>query len=99
MIREFKEETGLDVEPLNVISTYENFWNWDNKKCHQLCIYYRLKMKYERQELIPNPDTNNTKYVWVDLKELTTIKLYPLGVAELIINHVVDNIQTKSRTE
>ena len=48
-------------------------------------------MKDETQELIPNPDTNDTKYVWVDLKELTNIKLYPLGVAELIINDVVDN--------
>ena len=91
VIREFKEETGFDVEPLNVISTYENFWNWDDKKCHQLCIFYRLKMKDETQELIPNPDTNDTKYVWVDLKELANIKLYPHGVAELIINHVVDN--------
>ena len=91
VMREFKEETSFDVEPINVISTFENFWNWDDKKCHQLCIYYRLKMKDETQELIPNPDTNDTKYVWVDLKELTNIKLYPLGVAELIINDVVDN--------
>ena len=91
VVREFKEETSFDVEPLNVISTFENFWNWDDKKRHQLCIYYRLKMKDETQELIPNPDTNDTKYVWVDLKELTNIKLYPLGVAELIINDVVDN--------
>ena len=91
IIREFKEETGLDVEPLNVISTYENFWKWDDKKCHQMYIIYKLKMKDETQELIPNPDTNDTKYVWVDLKELTTIKLYPLGVAELIIDKKINN--------
>ena len=90
IIREFKEETGLDVEPLNVISTYENFWKWGDKNCHQLCIYYRLKMINENQELIPNPDTNDTKYVWVDLKELRNIKLYPLGIAGLIISDVVD---------
>ena len=91
VVREFKEETGFDVEPLNVISTYENFWKWDDKNCHQLCIFYRLKMIDEAQELIPNPDTNQTKFIWVDLKKITNIKLYPLGVAELIINDVVDN--------
>ena len=91
VVREFKEETGFDVEPLNVISTYENFWNWDDKKCHQLCIFYRLKMKDETQELVPNPDTNEAKYVWVNLKQLNDIKLYPLGIAKLILNQVVDN--------
>ena len=91
VIREFKEETGLDVEPLNVISTYENFWNWDDKKCHQLCIFYRLKLKDESQELIPNPDTKETKYVLVSLNDLSKIKLYPLGVAKLINEQVIDN--------
>ena len=91
VIREFKEETGIDVEPINVISTYENFWNWDGKKCHQLCIYYRLNMKDDTQELIARPDTNDTKYVWVSLNDLSNIKLYPLGIAKLIIDEVVDS--------
>lgn len=91
IIREFKEETGFDVEPINVISTYENFWSWDGKKCHQLCIYYRLNMKDETQELISCPDTDDTKFVWVDLEELNNIKLYPLGIAKLITNQTINN--------
>lgn len=91
VIREFKEETGFDVEPINVISTHENFWNWDGKKCHQLCIYYKLNMKDEIQELISCPDTSDTKFVWVDLEELNNIKLYPLGIAKLITEKVVNN--------
>lgn len=91
VIREFKEETGFDVEPINVISTYENFWSWDSKKCHQLCIFYRVNLKDETQELISCPDTNEPKFVWVDLEELNNIKLYPLGIAKLITNQVVNN--------
>ena len=91
IIREFKEETGLDVELLNVVSTYENFWNWDNKKCHQLCIFFRLKMKDERQELISNPDNNDTTYIWVELNEIANIKLYPKGIAKLILDNTIDN--------
>ena len=90
IVREFKEETGFDVTPLNVISTYENFWKWDEKYCHQLCIYYRLKMINEKQELIPNPDTNDTKFVWLELKELKNINLYPIGLSDQILNNIID---------
>ena len=91
VIREFKEETGFDVETINVISTYENFFSWDDKKCHQLCIYYKLNMKDETQELIACPDTDDTKFMWVDLEKLNNIKLYPLGIAKLITNQTVNN--------
>lgn len=63
IIREFKEETGFDVEVVKVISTFEYFWKWSDKKAHQLCIYSRLIMINENQELVPNPHTSNTKYV------------------------------------
>ena len=91
IIREFKEETGFDVEPINVISTFENYWNWDNKRCHQLCIFYRLKIKGENQELIPNPDDKRIKFVWISLNDLANVKLYPLGIAKLITDQIVDN--------
>lgn len=91
IIREFKEETGLDVKPINVISTYENFWKWDDKECHQLCIYYRLKLINENQELVPNPDTKETKFVWLKIEELKNINLYPIGISDQIINSVIDN--------
>jgi ADP-ribose pyrophosphatase YjhB (NUDIX family) len=90
IIREFKEETGLDVEPLNVISTYENFWKWDNKDCHQLCIYYKLKMVDETQELVPNPDTKGIEYVWLELEKLKSINLYPVGISVQILDNITD---------
>lgn len=91
IIREFKEETGLDVEPLNVISTYENFWKWDNKDCHQLCIYYKLKIVDEMKELVPNPDTKDTKFIWFELKDLKNINLYPIGISDQILNNITDD--------
>lgn len=91
IVREFKEETGLDVEVINVISTYENFYKWDEKNCHQLCIYYRLKMINENQELVPNPDTKDTKYIWFELKDLKNINLYPVGISDQILNNITDN--------
>ena len=91
IIREFKEETGFDVEPLYVTSTYENFWKWGDKDCHQLCIFYRLKMIDEKQELIPHPDTKETKFVWFDLEEIKNISLYPKGIADQILSNMIDD--------
>ena len=91
IIREFEEETGLDVQPLNVISTYENFWKWGDKNCHQLCIFYKLKMIDENQQLVIKPDTSDIKYVWVELQHIKTIDLYPKGIADQIINDSIDS--------
>lgn len=90
IIREFKEETGFDVSALDVISTYENFWKWNKKNCHQLCIFYRLKMVNENQELTPNPDTNDTRFIWLELEELKSINLYPIGISAQILNNITD---------
>ena len=90
IIREFKEETGLDVEPLNVISTYENFWKWDDKDCHQLCIFYKLKMVDETKELVPNPDTPDTKFIWLELEKLKSINLSPIGISDQILNNIIN---------
>ena len=91
IIREFKEETGFDVEPTNVMSTFENFFKLNNKNCHQLCIYYRLKMVDESQQLTPHPGTKDIEFVWMDLKELKNIQLYPIGLADQIISNVINN--------
>ena len=44
----------------------------------------------EKQELVPNPDTKETKYIWLELKELKNIKLYPIGISAQILNNVTD---------
>ena len=33
---------------------------------------------------------NGTAFVWLDLKELKDITLYPIGIGEQILNDVVD---------
>ncbi len=91
IVREFKEETALDVEPVHVLSTFENFYEWDGKKCHQLCVYYRLRLLDAEQELMPNPDVKGIEYVWVSLDELKSINLYPIGLADQILDNLVDN--------
>lgn len=90
IVREFKEETALDVEPVNVLSTFENFYEWDGKKCHQLCVYYWLRLLDAEQELMPNPDVKGIEYVWVNIDELKSIDLYPIGLSDQIREGLID---------
>ena len=99
IIREFKEEAGLDVETINVISTYENFWKWGEKNCHQLCLFYRLKMHDEKQKTVLNLDISDIKYVWFELENLKNIDLYPKGIGEQIIANLIDNNHFISKDE
>ena len=45
----------------------------------------------ETQELVPNPDTNDTKFIWLELEKLKSINLYPIGISDQILNNVNSN--------
>ena len=92
VIREFKEETLLDIEPLNVMATFENFWMTDDKQTvHEITILYKVKLIDDKQEIIPNPDQRMTQFVWVDINELDKIDLYPKEAIDIIKKGTVDN--------
>ena len=82
--REYKEETGLDVEAISVIATLENFWKMKGKDCHQINIIYRVGYKGLVQQFDPNPDNDNTEFVWVDIKVLPTLNIYPKEIIKII---------------
>lgn len=89
--REFKEETGFDVEVVNNIATFENFFQMGDEPCHQICLFYRLKMIDENQTFKPEPDTSDTHFVWFPIDQLHEINLYPIGIKEEIIKKEVNN--------
>ena len=40
LIREFKEEIGVDISVGDLKWVAEIFFPWGNKPCHQICLYY-----------------------------------------------------------
>ena len=91
IVREFKEETGLQVEGINIIATLENFWKMKGRDCHQINIVYRLGYKGLLQEFDPNPDNEESEFVWVDLAELKTLKVYPKEISKIIEDNVISS--------
>ena len=44
LIREFKEEIDADITVMELNWVEENFFLWDETPCHQICMYYRIKI-------------------------------------------------------
>ncbi len=45
VVREVKEETGIDVQVVNFVGMLENFFTWEpgeanTTTCHSICLYY-----------------------------------------------------------
>jgi ADP-ribose pyrophosphatase YjhB (NUDIX family) len=86
LVREFKEEIAADVTPVRLLWVGENFFPWDDKDCHQICLYFLMKLADETQ--IPlegsfwardtlGAERFDLEFRWVDLADLGSIELYP----------------------
>ena len=94
LIREWKEETGADVSVGKLKWVGENFFPWGGRTCHQICLYYEIEI---RSDNIPLSGSFGAKehlegrnfdldFIWLPLKEVGSIQLYPTNCAQLLLN-------------
>jgi len=93
LIREFKEEIGVDITVGDLKWVWENFFPWGDKPCHQICLYYDVKLINEKQipldgvfvgdERIEGRDFK-IEFHWTPIKALNQIEVYPTNIADLI---------------
>ena len=84
-IREFKEETGIDIKYLRSIGMIENFFtsSFNNKKYHEILLIHELefikKEYYNKDELnnIEEKKKEHLKYIWIDENELKVSDFRP----------------------
>lgn len=106
LIREFKEEMGADISIERLLWVQENFWKWDTNDCHQLCLYYMIRLCDETQ--IPlegvfnyQPQLDSEKYKlefsWIELKQLEDIEFYPEFAQEkvLCLSDTIEHFTTR----
>ena len=93
LIREFKEETGADIAVGELKWVGEIFFPWEDKPCHQICLFYCVALK--DKGLIPHEgvfigkeriEARNfdIEFHWVPIGALGDIKVYPPNAAELL---------------
>lgn len=79
IIREYKEETGIDTTIEKLLYVTENFFE-SSKQCHEVGFYYLLNtkddIKTENFELIENDNGEkvNLEFKWLDIKKLENVK-------------------------
>lgn len=99
--REFAEEIGAVVHIGRLVAIQEHCWEWNGDKCHQVCFYYLVTSpKFRRDDRSTQPRTSDgaaLEFVWVPLKDLMQLRLYPETIKDLLCclpdgtTHIIDD--------
>lgn len=92
LIREFREETGLDIRVGELKWVAEIFFLWGEKTCHQICLYYLVEVQDEsvtaegkfigREQL--EGRNFDLEFHWVPIEQVKKLEVYPVQAAALL---------------
>jgi len=97
LVREFNEETGLDVQPGKLIWITENFYK-KKKHIHELAFYFMITVPLQTCGPDDHPSFSGQEgddeldFRWFLLEELDNITLYPSFLVDRLKN-IPDSIQ------
>ena len=85
LLREYSEELGAKVSVERLLAVQENFFPWGERPCHQLALYYLLRLE---DDSIPKSGSWPSKrhweeqkleldFCWIPVEELAGKKFYP----------------------
>ena len=95
LVREFREELGIEVRVGALLSVAEIFIPWDSARpCHQICLYYRVEADPDKLDLSPvfrgfdelGGDRIDLDFCWVEKEKLALATVYPPQIAERILS-------------
>jgi 8-oxo-dGTP pyrophosphatase MutT (NUDIX family) len=81
IVREVKEELGIDVKVDRLLWFTENFFDYNNKNYHEIGLYYSVSptdgIFSMQNEAFFGEEGDRLIYQWVPISELENIMLYP----------------------
>lgn len=88
IVREIKEEMGLDIEKNKVTfkTLIENFFELENIKYHELYVLYEINALDEFDKVDKNIDSKTNYYKWVNKNNLEVVNLLPKEIINIINN-------------
>ena len=94
LVREFLEEINADVTVGELLWTGEIFFPWGNRPCHQICLYYRVRLTDDRTPRtgsfsgVEQTEGGKTElgFHWIPLDALDALPLYPPQCKDLLKN-------------
>ena len=90
LIREYLEETGVDIICNRLCWVEETFWEWGDKNAHTITFYYLISLENDSELSVkasfPQKDNDNVVLEWVPLENIETIMVYPQFLKEKATN-------------
>lgn len=93
--REFFEETEIEISVGELKWVGEIFFDWGEKRCHQICLYYEVKAEHglpDTDKFMGKEHLEDRNFdMWfyrVPLDAIEKINLYPTNAKELLKNYV-----------
>lgn len=102
IMREIKEETGLNVKIVELSAFIENlFVSEKGENCHELCYIYKLtplnlpKDKAKDWNVVEFDDgiNKNLDFKWIDISKINEFDIRPVAVKQIINKKGLNHIQ------
>lgn len=82
VIREVKEELGIDCQVMRPLWVMENFFNYNDKKIHEIAFYFLVTGTQEllnkgMEFIMMENGTTRLQFKWVDISSLENEILFP----------------------
>lgn len=83
--REFKEELGIEIKIGKLLKVFENIFQFEDKKGHEICFIYEAELQdkslYKQEQLPMIEEEHKGKLVtWVDTSHP---RIYPINPKEI----------------
>ena len=98
IIRELKEELGIEIDNPNLIAVAENFFTWAGQNVQELVFIYEIKLDdsyYEKLDHFKNMDSECEYMYWAKIDNLKALDIRPTLIYNLPsldrtkINHII----------
>lgn len=76
MVREIKEEIGMESEGLTLRSVIENFYTSDDKKVHEICFVYEIDEIFSG--VVP------PEFVEIQISDAGNYDIKPISIVEIL---------------
>ena len=84
LLREMKEEIGVEIRIVRPLYFVENFFNFEGKNYHEISIFYLMEFPSDSKLILENDIFYGVEkeleliFKWVDINQLEELALYPL---------------------
>ncbi len=82
LVREYKEETGIDIKIKHMLWSEECFWEWGGRQVHNIAFYFLIEECDgfeipDVDEFVSHKDNCNVVIGWMDIDQIRNVVIYP----------------------